>query len=40
MREMIEEYLLELIRRSTPRQTAWNVEKIRQGRETDTEETR
>ena len=33
MREMIERYLLELIRRSTPRQTAWNVEKIREGAE-------
>ncbi len=33
MREMIEQYLLELIRRSTPRQTAWNMEKIRQGAE-------
>lgn len=33
MREMIEEYLLELIRRSTPQRTAWNVEKIREGAE-------
>ena len=31
MHEMIERYILELIRRSTPRQTAWNVEKIRAG---------
>ncbi len=33
MREMIEQYLLELIRRSTPRKTAWNMEKIRAGGE-------
>ena len=33
MREMIERYLLELIRRSTPEKTAWNVEKIREGAE-------
>ena len=31
MRERIEGYILELIRRSTPRRTAWNVEKIREG---------
>jgi len=31
MQEMIERYILELIRRSTPRRTAWNVEKIREG---------
>ena len=31
MREMIERYILELIRHSTPRQTAWNMEKIRAG---------
>ena len=31
MREMMERYIQDLIRRSTPRQTAWNVEKIRQG---------
>ena len=34
MQEIMERYLLELIRRSTPRQTAWNVEKIREGAET------
>ena len=33
MHEMMERYLLELIRRSTPRQTAWNMEKIREGAE-------
>ena len=33
MREMIERYLLELIRRSTPEKTAWNMEKIREGAE-------
>ena len=31
MREMMENYILELIRRSTPRRTAWNMEKIREG---------
>ena len=31
MYEQIERYILELIRRSTPRQTAWNLEKIRAG---------
>ena len=31
MNEMIERYILELIRRSTPRRTAWNMEKIREG---------
>ena len=33
MREIIERYLLELIRRSTPEKTAWNMEKIREGAE-------
>ena len=33
MYEMIENYILELIRRSTPRRTAWNLEKIREGRD-------
>ena len=33
MHEMIEQYILELIRRSTPRRTAWNLEKIREGRD-------
>ncbi len=33
MRETIEKYILELIRRSTPRRTAWNLEKIREGRD-------
>ena len=31
MNETIERYILELIRRSTPRRTAWNMEKIREG---------
>ena len=31
MQDMTERYILELIRRSTPRQTAWNLEKIRAG---------
>lgn len=30
MQDMIERYILELIDRSTPRRTAWNVEKIRE----------
>ena len=33
MQEMIERYILELIQRSTPQQTAWNVEKIREGKD-------
>ena len=33
MNEMIEQYILELIRRSTPRRTAWNLEKIREGQD-------
>ncbi len=33
MNETIERYILELIRRSTPRRTAWNLEKIREGRD-------
>jgi len=33
MAEMIEQYLLELIRRSTPNRTAWNMEKARDGGE-------
>lgn len=33
MYEMIGEYILELIRRSTPRRTAWNLEKIRENRD-------
>ena len=35
MQGMMEHYIQELIRRSTPRQTAWNVEKIRQGAESN-----
>ncbi len=35
MNEMIERYILELIRRSTPERTAWNVEKIREGKNTN-----
>ena len=34
MQEMIERYILELIQRSTPQRTAWNVEKIREGKDT------
>lgn len=33
MHDIIEKYIRELIRRSTPRQTAWNLEKIREGQE-------
>ena len=33
MYETIEGYIRELIRRSTPRRTAWNLEKIREGRD-------
>ena len=33
MYEAIEQYILELIRRSTPRRTAWDQEKIREGRD-------
>ena len=33
MYEMIEQYIQELIRRSTPRRTAWNLEKVREGRD-------
>ena len=33
MHETIERYILELIRRSTPRRTAWNLEKIREGKD-------
>ena len=33
MNETIERYILELIRRSTPRRTAWNLEKIREGKD-------
>ncbi len=33
MHETIERYILELIRRSTPRRTAWNLEKVREGRD-------
>ncbi len=33
MHQMIEQYILELIRRSTPRRTAWNMEKIREGKD-------
>ena len=33
MQEMIERYILELVRRSTPRRTAWNLEKIREGKD-------
>ena len=31
MHEMIERYILDLIRRSTPEKTAWNIEKVREG---------
>ena len=33
MHETIEQYILELIRRSTPRRTAWNLEKVREGKD-------
>lgn len=33
MHQMIEQYILELIRRSTPRRTAWNMEKVREGKD-------
>ena len=33
MQEMIERYIQDLIRNSTPRRTAWNVEKIREGQD-------
>ena len=33
MNETIERYILELIRRSTPRRTAWNMETIRAGKD-------
>ena len=33
MHETIERYILELVRRSTPRRTAWNLEKIREGKD-------
>jgi len=35
MYETIEQYILELIRRSTPRRTAWNLEKVREGRDVE-----
>ena len=35
MHETIEQYILELIRRSTPRKTAWNLEKIRAGKDVE-----
>ena len=31
----IDAYLLRLIRESTPERTAWNIEKIRQGKPTE-----
>ena len=34
MHDQMERYILELIRRSTPRKTAWNMERIRAGQET------
>jgi len=33
MRDRIGAYILELVRQSTPRRTAWNMEKIREGKE-------
>ena len=33
--EAIDRYILELIARSTPQRTAWNIEKIRQGKPAD-----
>ena len=35
MHEKIEQYILELIRRSTPRRTAWNLEKVRAGKDVE-----
>ena len=35
MHEKIEQYIQELIRRSTPRRTAWNLEKIRAGHDVE-----
>ena len=35
MHEKIEQYILELSRRSTPRRTAWNLEKVRAGRDVE-----
>ena len=35
MYEAIDRYILELIARSTPERTAWNIEKIRQGKPAD-----
>ncbi len=35
MHEKIEQYILELIRRSTPRRTAWNLEKVRAGQDVE-----
>ena len=35
MYEAIEQYIRELVRRSTPRRTAWNLERIREGRDTN-----
>ena len=32
MKERIEQYILRLVERSTPEQTAWNLEKIREGK--------
>jgi len=34
-RERLEAYILDLILRSTPRRTAWNMEKIREGKQVD-----
>ena len=34
MHDQMERYILELIRRSTPRRTAWNMERIRAGQDT------
>ena len=32
MKDRIEEYILRLVERSTPDKTAWNLEKIREGK--------
>ncbi|MBR2662095.1 MAG: glycosyl hydrolase family 88, partial [Clostridia bacterium] len=32
MKDRIEEYILRLVERSTPEKTAWNLEKIREGK--------
>ena len=33
MQDIVEQYIQELIKRSTPRRTAWNMEKIRENQD-------